>query len=97
MSYAKDCGLRELPLMARVIQRFLEATRSGVMFTSFLGPDGRTRILVEHVEGTCEKLVTGQVTPNRLWMLAGSAIGSQDTGALAPEHAAELARLATSI
>jgi len=48
--------------MAVVVQRFLRAQRSGVMFTRFARPDGKQSILVEHVEGDCEKLVKGEVT-----------------------------------
>ena len=54
--------------MAVVVQRFLRAERSGVMFTRFAGPDGEQCILVEHVEGDCEKLVKGEVSPERLWL-----------------------------
>src|SRR5207247_144556 len=71
MSYVRDSGLRALPEMGVVVQRFLQAERSGVMFTRFPAPGGIERILVEHVEGGCEKLVKGEVTPERLWMDPG--------------------------
>ena len=66
--YFREIGVQEVPAMAVVVQRFLRAARSGVMFTRFAGPDGRQCILVEHVEGDCEKLVKGEVTPDRLWL-----------------------------
>jgi pyruvate,water dikinase len=98
LTYARERGLTSVPAMAVVVQRFLEATRSGVMFTRFRGPGGADAILVEHVEGGCEKLVKGEVTPERLWM----PIGSRDApigleGPLAAEHAGELARLAADL
>ncbi len=91
LSYCAESGVRELPGMAVVVQRFLEADRSGVMFTRF---EGRT--LVEHVEGGCEKLVKGEVTPDQLWIPApGAAPG--ESGALPVRHAQELSRLAASL
>src|SRR5262245_32064128 len=68
LTYFREIGVPQVPAMAVVIQRFLRAKRSGVMFTRFAGPDGRQCILVEHVEGDCEKLVKGEVTPDRLWL-----------------------------
>jgi len=58
LSYFREVGVQQVPAMAVVIQRFLRAERSGAMFTRFAGPDGKQSILVEHVEGDCEK--TGQ-------------------------------------
>ena len=66
LTYFREIGVQQVPAMAVVVQRFLRAERSGVMFTRFAGPDGRQSILVEHVEGDCEKLVKGEVTPERL-------------------------------
>ncbi len=96
LSYARERGLREIPIMAVVVQRFLEAERSGVMFTRFAGPLGE-RILVEHVEGTCEKLVKGEVTPDRLWIDPVEGVGEDLEGLLAVEHARELTRLAADL
>ena len=62
LSYFREIGVQRVPAMAVVVQRFLRAERSGVMFTRFAGPDGKQSILVEHVEGDCEKLVKGEVT-----------------------------------
>ena len=62
LSYFREIGVQQIPAMAVVVQRFLRATRSGVMFTRFARPDGKQSILVEHVEGDCEKLVKGEVT-----------------------------------
>ncbi len=91
LSYCREVGLTEYPGMAVVIQRFLEAERSGVMFTRFSG-----RTLVEHVEGGCEKLVKGEVTPEQLW-IPGPGQPPIDTGSLPIEHARELSRLAESL
>jgi len=91
LSYCREVGLTEVPGMAVVVQRFLEAERSGVMFTRFSG-----RTLVEHVEGGCEKLVKGEVTPEQLW-IPGPGKQPTDTGSLPIEHARELSRLAESL
>ena len=87
--YAVETGADAAPLMAVVVQRFLGATRSGVMFTTF---DGVT--LVEHVEGGSEKLVLGETTPDRLTI--DRSIGTTEgvrTG-LSDEHVASLTGLA---
>ena len=108
LAYADQPGLRRAPDMAVVVQRFVDAWRSGVMFTRFAGPGGEERILVEHVEGGCEKLVRGEVIPERLWLPlpavatpGGSAFvgavpaDSQSAGDQLPEgHVRELVRLA---
>ena len=60
LSYFREIGVQQVPAMA--------VKRSGLMFTRFAGPDGKQCILVEHVEGDCEKLVKGEVTPERLWL-----------------------------
>src|SRR5699024_7225712 len=51
-------------------------------------------ILVEHVEGDCEKLVKGEVTPERLWLNEAEDVPESLQGPLRPEHARSLARLA---
>lgn len=68
MAYYRLSGLDRLPSMALLIQPFLEADRSGVMFTRFTSPDGGEARLIEHVAGDCEQLVSGAVTPERLWL-----------------------------
>ncbi len=68
VAYYRLCGLSRFPEMAIVIQPFVEADRSGVMFTRFPGADGAHRVLIEHVAGACEKLVSGAVNPDRLWI-----------------------------
>jgi phosphohistidine swiveling domain-containing protein len=97
IAYVRDRGLIRLPLVALVVQPFLAAERSGVMFTRFRGPDGMSRILVEHVEGACEKLVKGEVTPDRLWLTVPDQVPDDLEGTLAPIHARELARLAAKL
>ena len=94
LTYFREIGVQELPAMAVVVQRFLRAERSGVMFTRFAGPDGRQSILVEHVEGDCEKLVKGEVTPERLWLNETQDVPESLDGPLRPGHARALAQVA---
>src|SRR5438874_1202997 len=94
LTYFHEIGVHQVPAMAVVVQRFLRAERSGVMFTRFAGPDGRQSILVEHVEGDCEKLVKGEVTPERLWLNEGEDIPEVLEGTLRPRHARALAQIA---
>ena len=93
LAYTADSGVAQRPRMAVVVQAFLDASHSGVMFTSF--GDGRT--LVEHVEGGCEKLVKGEVIPHRLRL--GSTPGDVEGAAadLAPKHIASLQMLARDL
>ncbi len=97
LAYVKGNGLTEVPAVAVIVQRFLEAVRSGVMFTRFGAPGETSRILVEHVEGGCEKLVKGEVTPERLWLDAPDRPATDPRGLLAPSHLQELARLASRL
>ena len=94
LTYFREIGVQQLPAMAVVVQRFLRAERSGVMFTRFAGPNGRQSILVEHVEGDCEKLVKGEVTPERLWLNRAEEIPESLEGPLRPGHARALAQVA---
>ena len=91
LAYYREVGLEGVPTMAVVVQRFISAVRSGVMFTTFGG-----RTLVEHVEGDCEKLVKGEVTPEQLW-LSGPRREAETSGSLDPVHVRELARLAGTL
>jgi phosphohistidine swiveling domain-containing protein len=95
--YFREIGVRQVPAMAVVVQRFLRAERSGVMFTRFAGPDGRQFILVEHVEGDCEKLVKGEVTPQRLWLNEAQDVPESLEGPLRPGHARALAQVAKQL
>ncbi|MEO5754026.1 MAG: PEP/pyruvate-binding domain-containing protein [Chthoniobacterales bacterium] len=94
LSYFREVGVVQLPAMAVVVQRFLNPERSGVMFTRFRGPDGKPSILVEHVEGDCEKLVKGEVTPERLWLNEEGDVLESNDGLIRPGHIRELARVA---
>ena len=94
LTYFREIGVHQVPAMAVVVQRFLRAERSGVMFTRFAGPDGRQSILVEHVEGDCEKLVKGEVTPERLWLNEAQDVPESLEGPLRPRHARALAQVA---
>ena len=93
LTYFREIGVRQVPAMAVVVQRFLRAERSGVMFTRYAGPDGPC-ILVEHVEGDCEKLVKGEVTPERLWLNEAEDVPEMLEGPLRPVHARALAHVA---
>ncbi len=97
LTYFREIGVAELPAMAVVVQRFLRAERSGVMFTRFAGPAGRASILVEHVEGDCEKLVKGEVTPERLWLNEAEDVPETLAGPLRPSHARALAQVAKEL
>ena len=97
LTYFREIGVKEVPAMAVVVQRFLRAERSGVMFTRFTGPDGRPSILVEHVEGDCEKLVKGEVTPDRLWLTQAEEVPESLEGPLRPVHARALAKVAQQL
>jgi phosphohistidine swiveling domain-containing protein len=94
LTYFREIGVRQIPAMAVVVQSFLRAERSGVMFTRFTGPDGKPSILVEHVEGDCEKLVKGEVTPERLWLNEAEDVPKVLEGPLRPAHARALAHVA---
>jgi phosphohistidine swiveling domain-containing protein len=97
LAYVRESGLGTVPPMAVVIQRFIAADRSGVMFTRFAGPDGAPRILIEHVEGACEKLVRGEVTPDRLWLERFDQVPEGLAGPLTARHAGQLGRLAADL
>src|SRR5689334_8363372 len=97
LTYFREIGVKEVPAMAVVVQRFLRAERSGVMFTRLTGPDGKPNILVEHVEGDCEKLVKGEVTPDRLWLTLGEEVPESLEGPLRPVHARALAQVAQQL
>jgi phosphohistidine swiveling domain-containing protein len=97
LTYFREVGLRQAPSMAVVVQRFLSAERSGVMFTRFAAPNGHPRILVEHVEGGCDKLVKGEVTPGRVWLDGPESASDAASGGLRAAHCRELARLAQDL
>jgi phosphohistidine swiveling domain-containing protein len=90
VSYMKESGVHEAPSVAVVVQAYVDPPRSGVMFTSFPGPDGIPKILIEHVEGSCEKLVLGEVTPDRLWLGGAEEVPDDLAGSLSSTLAREL-------
>jgi pyruvate,water dikinase len=53
--------------MGVVIQRQVHPGTSGVLFTEAPLSDGKT-MLVECCAGSCESLVSGRITPTRLWI-----------------------------
>ncbi len=99
-AYYGIASLKRFPAMALILQPFVEAHRSGVMFTRYAGPDQQPQILVEHVAGSGDKLVTGQVNPDRFWMQrwpTGDEGVPGATGMLAPRFALELAQVAQKL
>src|SRR5260370_11397665 len=97
LPWFREVGAQQTPGIAVVVQGLTRAEGSGVMFTRFPGPDGKQSILVEHVEGDCEKLVKGEVTPERLWLNEEEDIPESVEGQLRPVHARELAKVAKQL
>jgi len=96
LAYFRMAGVDAVPEMALVVQPFVEADRSGVMFTRFADPEGRQRLLIEHVEGDCEKLVAGSVDPERLWLDPAAPALSAD-GSLPADAVRSLLRAAKRV
>ena len=101
-AYYRLSKLGRVPTMALVIQPFIAAERSGVMFTEFQSPAGESQLLIEHVEGDCEKLVTGQANPDRLWLprwpqVDDPALAGESTAPLAGCWAVELVEIAREL
>ena len=67
------------------------------MFTGFAAPEGSPCVLVEHVEGDCEKLVKGEVTPERLWLDEAEEVPESLEGPLSPGHVRALAKVAKQL
>jgi phosphohistidine swiveling domain-containing protein len=67
-AYYGFASLKHVPAMAVILQPYVEADRSGIMFTSYLDQDHKHKVLVEHTAGSGEKLVKGQVNPDRFWI-----------------------------
>jgi phosphohistidine swiveling domain-containing protein len=99
-AYYGIASLKRFPAMALILQPYVEADRSGVMFTRYAGPDQEPRILVEHVAGSGDKLVTGQVNPDRLWLprwpIGEKSLG-ESLGSLTPRLALQLAEAAQKV
>jgi pyruvate,water dikinase len=92
--------LIQFPAMALVLQPYVEAHYSGVMFTRFSSPDEAPQILVEYVSGSGDKLVTGQVNPERFWLprWAANVGGIPETvGPLGADVAFELSQVAQKL
>jgi phosphohistidine swiveling domain-containing protein len=97
-SYRKDSvGIYEasrgvkLQGMAVVVQRLIEPSHAGVIFTR--NPDDDTEALVEYVEGHGEKLVSGKVNPGRFTYSLNGASGKKPI----PLHFDEGIRIARSL
>jgi phosphohistidine swiveling domain-containing protein len=68
LSYYQIAGLDRFPDMALIIQPLIEAERSGVLFSKFDRPGQQPGLLIEYTQGLGQKLVSGQVNPDRLWL-----------------------------
>ena len=96
-AYYGIASLTQFPAMALILQPYVEAHYSGVMFTHFSNPDEAPQILVEYVAGSGDKLVTGQVNPERFWLprWASDVGGIPETvGPLGSQVAFELSQVA---
>jgi pyruvate, water dikinase len=71
-AYRATRGLRDEPAIAVVVQRMVDAQRSGVMFTVDPATGGRDRMVIEASYGLGEVVVGGQVEPDT-YVVAKSA------------------------
>lgn len=61
--YGKNVGVK-LSGLGILVQEFIDATVSGVVFTQ--SPLNEGDLLIEYCDGGCHKLVSGQTKPNRI-------------------------------
>ena len=64
MSYRRSQGVTDEPAIAVVVQRMVDAHRSGVMFTADPASGDGSHLLVEAAFGLGEVVVSGQVEPD---------------------------------
>jgi pyruvate,water dikinase len=84
----EDTPVSVIPI---VIQRMIEPSVAGVLFTSTISDDGRDAVYIEWVDGDGEKLVGGQVTPSSIiipWSEGGSSLDW--SGAVARRESLEM-------
>ncbi len=68
LGYLDDQGIREAPLMSVIIQRMVHAKAAGVAFSRNPIYPSRNEVVIEGVPGLGEKLVSGHVTPYRVFV-----------------------------
>jgi pyruvate,water dikinase len=64
VAYRKAQGLTEEPAIAVVVQRMVDSTRAGVMFTADPATGDLHRVIIEAAYGLGEVVVSGQVEPD---------------------------------
>ena len=92
----------EIPLMAVIIQKMVHAKAAGVAFSRNPMYPLRNEVVVEGVRGLGEKLVSGHVTPSRVFVRNGRVAidkngirkGSRDDAVLANLNWHEIAQMA---
>jgi len=72
--YLDDGKIRDAPLMSVMIQRMVHAKAAGVAFSRNPMYPLRNEVVVEAVPGLGEKLVSGHVTPYRVFVRNGSVV-----------------------
>jgi len=65
LSYRIKSGLDNVPKIAVIIQKLINAVKSGVIFTLDPITSDRSKIVIESVWGLGEGLVSGEVTPDQ--------------------------------
>ena len=97
-AYRQDREQAHPPRTAVLVQPLLDPTAAGVAFTADPVTGERDRVVLDAVPGRGERLVTGQVTPER-WTVRGEDVLREDVQpaappALSPRQARAVAELA---
>ncbi len=66
LAYRRSQGLTEEPSLAVVVQKMIESSRAGVIFTADPSTSSTDKVVVEAVFGQGEAIVSGQVEPDTL-------------------------------
>lgn len=64
LAYRRTQGIDAEPAIAVVVQRMVDADRSGIAFTADPASGDRSRVVIEAVYGLGEAIVSGQVEPD---------------------------------
>jgi pyruvate,water dikinase len=98
--YRERMGSLDDLAIAVVVQRMVDATKSGVLFTVDPVQRRRDRMVVEAVYGLGEQVVSGQVTPDHYVVDREGLVKREQLvhgGVLDPEELRELARLGCAL
>ncbi|MCP2163308.1 PEP/pyruvate-binding domain-containing protein [Goodfellowiella coeruleoviolacea] len=88
----------ELPVIAVIVQRMVDAQCAGVLYTANPVTGNRTEVLVEATPGLGEAVVSGTVTPDHYRLAAdGQVVEGPDDGCLSAAQLAELRALGQSL